>query len=104
MHSQDDDLHGRPVYGRAKASASRASAAASAAAAVGPVGRPRQPAASALAAQGNAIAAVYAWDPATQSWTHYFPGLPAFVNSLATLEQGRAYWFLAGSGGAIIIE
>jgi len=63
-----------------------------------------QPAASALAAQGNAIAAVYAWDPATQSWTHYFPGLPAFVNSLATLEQGRAYWFLAGSGGAIIIE
>ncbi len=62
-----------------------------------------QAAGTALEAQGNAIAAVYAWDPATATWTHYFPGLPAFVNTLRTLEQGRAYWFLASNGAAITV-
>lgn len=59
--------------------------------------------AAALANQGNAIAAVYGYDPATKSWKHYFPGAPAYVNSLPLLQQGQAYWFVAANGGAISI-
>ncbi len=45
-------------------------------------------------AAGN-ILVVYGWDSATGSWKRYAPGLPSFVNNLATLHRGGAYWFIA---------
>ena len=41
-----------------------------------------------------AVAALYGWDEATGAWLAFFPALadvPA-VNTLATLDQGGAYW------------
>jgi hypothetical protein len=43
----------------------------------------------------SGINAVYSWDPAAGSWKRFFPGVPDYVNSLRTLEQGGAYWFVA---------
>jgi uncharacterized protein YkwD len=44
---------------------------------------------------GNAIAIVYAYDPVSGTWLRYAPGLPAFLNNLAMLHRGDAYWVIA---------
>lgn len=50
------------------------------------------PPAQALAALTGEYTAVYRWDPATQNYQLYAPGIPGFVNSLATIEPGDAIW------------
>lgn len=47
------------------------------------------------------VAAVYTWDATTGQWLRYIPGLPAFVNNLLTMEQGRAYWFVAKGAASL---
>jgi hypothetical protein len=54
----------------------------------------------ALAGQPG-VQAVYGYDPDTKTWSRYIPTLPAFVSNLATLKQGRAYWFISSSAGQI---
>jgi hypothetical protein len=74
---------------------------------------PIQPGANLLAWPGNeappAVAlagvpnlkVVYAYDPVSGHWTRYIPGAPGFLNNLAMLKKGGAYWFIA-SGSAQI--
>lgn len=52
----------------------------------------------------SGIAAVYSYNAATGRWERYFPGLPPFVNTLTTLQRGRAYWFIAQTTTAIVVE
>jgi uncharacterized protein YkwD len=61
---------------------------------------------SAADAFGNSttVAVVYEWDPATNSWKRYFPGLPAFLNNLGTLRPGNAYWVIAKGKSNLVIE
>lgn len=47
------------------------------------------------------VAAVYTWDATTGQWLRYIPGLPTFVNNLLTMEQGRAYWFVAKGAASL---
>jgi len=47
------------------------------------------------------VKAVYGYDPVTKIWSRYIPSLPAFVNNLVVLKQGRAYWFISDSSGQI---
>ncbi len=54
------------------------------------------PPAVALAGQAG-IQAVYSYNPATKAWSRYIPSTPAFVNNLAVLKQGQAYWFISSS-------
>ncbi|KAA0240787.1 MAG: hypothetical protein DYG91_10035 [Chloroflexi bacterium CFX7] len=51
----------------------------------------------------SGVSAVYTWDAASGQWLRYIPGLPAFVNNLRTMEQGRAYWFVAKSTASLRI-
>lgn len=60
------------------------------------------PAAEALKGTSG-IVVVYAWDPATGSWQRYAPGLPSFVNNLAKMEHGRAYWFVTKTSTSLPI-
>lgn len=46
---------------------------------------------------------VYSWDAQSRTWKRYIPGAPSFVNNLATLKQGNAYWFLSEAPGAIAL-
>ncbi len=55
----------------------------------------------ALAGQAFGLQAVYGWDSATQTWKRYLPGVPGFVNSLSTLQQGKAYWFLSTANSTV---
>jgi uncharacterized protein YkwD len=43
--------------------------------------------------------AVYAYDAATGEWLRFVPGAPDYVNTLSTLENGRAYWMMASRPG-----
>lgn len=54
------------------------------------------PPAVALAGQPGLVA-VYGYDPSSGSWSRYIPSLPAFVNNLAMLRQGHAYWFISSA-------
>jgi len=56
---------------------------------------------SALGSGTNALQAVYGYDPATGTWQRYVPGVPAFVNTLSSLQQGQAYWFVATANAQI---
>lgn len=49
-----------------------------------------RPIADALGALGPNVRWVYTWDG--EQWLRYFPGSPAYVNSLTSLEQGQAYF------------
>ncbi len=55
------------------------------------------PPAIALAGQGTAIRMVYSWNASTRTWERYGPDLPAFLNNMALLRKGGAYWFLANT-------
>lgn len=46
-------------------------------------------------AGNSSIKVVYEWNPATGEWRRYFPGLPAYLNNLARLNKGGAYWVIA---------
>ncbi|MCC7366523.1 MAG: matrixin family metalloprotease [Dehalococcoidia bacterium] len=59
-----------------------------------------QPAAQAFGQQPG-LSVVYSWNPATQSWTRYIPGVPAYVSNLKTVETGQVYWFIASTGGVL---
>lgn len=50
------------------------------------------PPAQALAPLTGEYTAVYRWDPATQSYQLYAPGVPGFVNTLSTINPGDAIW------------
>jgi len=57
------------------------------------------PPAQALAALTGEYTAVYRWDPATQSYQLFAPGVPGFVNTLATINPGDAIWvYYTGDG------
>ena len=59
--------------------------------------------AQAFAAAGNTIAMVYSWDPATNSWRRYGPGLPSYLNNLTLFHKGDAYWIIARAAGSVTI-
>lgn len=55
--------------------------------------------AQALAPLTGEYTAVYRWDPATQAYQLYAPGVPGFVNTLTTINPGDAIWVhYTGSG------
>jgi uncharacterized protein YkwD len=58
----------------------------------------------ALGSMGSAIAIVYAWDPATNSWQRYGPALPSFANSITFLRRGAAYWVIATTNAQVPIH
>jgi hypothetical protein len=47
------------------------------------------------------VAVVYEWDPVAGTWKRYLPGMPAYLNTLTQLQQGRAYWVIA-KGQALV--
>jgi hypothetical protein len=50
------------------------------------------PVADALNDATSAVAAVWSFDALTQQWLSWNPALPAFLQGIASLEPGRAYW------------
>jgi len=50
------------------------------------------------------IRIVYGYDAATGTWLRYAPGLPAYLNNMALLKKGQAYWFIAKGAGLIQFE
>lgn len=51
---------------------------------------------------GNtSIKVVYEWNAATGEWRRYFPGLPAYLNNLARLNKGGAYWVIANQASQL---
>lgn len=55
----------------------------------------------ALGAMAPTIRIVYGYDAATGTWVRYAPGLPAYLNNMAFLKKGEAYWFIAKGAGLI---
>lgn len=55
----------------------------------------------ALGGHGNVLHMVYSYNPSARTWERYGPGLPGYANSLKSLQNGGAYWFIA-IGPAII--
>ena len=53
-----------------------------------------QPPSQAFSGQGG-VSIVYEWDPVAKKWKRWAPNVPSFVNTLTTLKQGNAYWFLS---------
>ena len=51
-----------------------------------------KPPSEALSSIGGQFSSVYRWDPATQSYQLYAPGIPGFVNTLTQLNPGDAIW------------
>jgi hypothetical protein len=49
----------------------------------------------ALSADKEALRIVYGWEASTETWTQFGPMLPGYANTLSTLRQGSAYWFIA---------
>jgi len=54
-----------------------------------------------LFAKAPAVQAVYAFDPATGHWRHAGKGLPAYANTLSTVEGGGTYWMMASAPVAL---
>ncbi|NJD66313.1 MAG: CAP domain-containing protein [Chloroflexi bacterium] len=52
-------------------------------------------------AGNSSIMAVYEWNPTTGEWRRYFPGLPAYLNTLARLNKGGAYWVIANQASQL---
>lgn len=52
-------------------------------------------------AGNSSIKVVYEWNPATGEWRRYFPGLPAYLNNLARLNKGGAYWVIANQASQL---
>ncbi|MCK9518498.1 MAG: CAP domain-containing protein [Dehalococcoidia bacterium] len=60
-----------------------------------------QSAQAALAPYADTVNMVYSYDPATQSWRRFAPGLPDYVNNMHRLEEGQAYWVIASGNSAL---
>lgn len=58
----------------------------------------------ALGAMAGTIRIVYGYDTATRTWVRYAPGLPAYLNNMALLKKGQAYWFIAKGTGLVEFE
>jgi hypothetical protein len=58
-------------------------------------------AASAFAGNPGTVRALYAFDPATGGWLHYFPGAPSYLNTLAQVREGSAYWLLSNGSASL---
>ncbi len=54
----------------------------------------------AFAGQGG-VSIIYEWDPVARKWNRWAPNVPAFVNTLGTVKQGNAYWFLSTGPASI---
>ena len=54
-------------------------------------------------AGNSSIKVVYEWNAATGEWSRYFPGLPAYLNNLARLNKGSAYWVIANQASQLRI-
>jgi hypothetical protein len=50
------------------------------------------PVVEAVASLGNAVTAIYAWDPIARAFLSYRRDAPAFVNTLSELAPGQALW------------
>lgn len=48
---------------------------------------------------GDAVIAIYQWDPESGKWRRYFPALPRYLSDLETLEPGAAYWVIMARAG-----
>jgi len=59
-----------------------------------------QPVADAFS-KNNSVAVVYEWDPWTNTWKRYFPGLPGYLNNLEAMKQGNSYWIIAKSASKL---
>jgi uncharacterized protein YkwD len=53
------------------------------------------PAADALKFTNGKVDVVYGYDAATKIWLRFSPSLDPSLNTLTTLQTGRAYWFLS---------
>lgn len=51
-----------------------------------------KPPSEALASISGQYSAVYRWDPVTQAYQLYAPGVPGFANTLTALNPGDAIW------------
>jgi hypothetical protein len=51
-----------------------------------------KPPSEALASITGQYSAVYRWDPLSQSYQLYAPGVPAFANTLTRIDPGDAIW------------
>ncbi|HMO95769.1 MAG TPA: hypothetical protein PKD27_06575, partial [Tepidiformaceae bacterium] len=51
-----------------------------------------KPPSEALSQITGKYSAVYKWDPATQTYQLYAPGVPGFVNTLTQINPGDAIW------------
>jgi hypothetical protein len=51
-----------------------------------------RPPSEALSSISGQFSSVYRWNPATQSYQLYAPGIPSFVNTLTQLNPGDAIW------------
>lgn len=49
---------------------------------------------------GSNLIAVYGWDASSQTWTTFVVGGPGYVQSLHSLESGKAYYLIMRTGGA----
>jgi uncharacterized protein YkwD len=52
----------------------------------------------------SSVKVVYEWNPATGEWRRYFPGLPAYLNNLAKLNKGGAYWVIANQASQLRVD
>jgi len=59
------------------------------------VGGGSLPLEKALGGSSGALDSVYTWDAETETWGRYIAGAPAYLNSIDSLESGRAYWVFA---------
>jgi hypothetical protein len=62
------------------------------------------PPAQALGSLAATIRIVYGYDAATGTWVRYAPGLPAYLNNMAFLKKGQAYWFIAKGAAQVAFE
>lgn len=53
-----------------------------------------------IAARANA-SMLYAWDEGRQTWVHYGPGLPAYLQTMGPLVQGDVVWVIANAPGSL---
>ncbi|MFN8506418.1 MAG: hypothetical protein U0547_02475 [Dehalococcoidia bacterium] len=61
-----------------------------------------RPPSEALSGIAGKYAAVYRWNPGSQSYDMYAPGAPSYANSMTSLSTGDAVWInVTGSGGSL---
>ena len=53
--------------------------------------------------KNTSVAVVYEWDPWTNTWKRYFPGLPGYLNNLEAMKQGNAYWIIAKTASKLVV-